>query len=113
MSLEPKSAMEEVNTVLPRKPRFTLTVLHLPRNVYLLLFFTLRKGFKLLLKYPGVSICACTHPVPAVYSTHYVTAYGVTYSKQLTHPEYHVQERKAARKKLLDEIFRRRGERYK
>ncbi len=47
MSLEPKSAVEEVNTVLPRKSRFTLTVLHLPRNVYLLLFFTLGKGFQL------------------------------------------------------------------
>src|SRR5216684_488692 len=47
MSLEPKSAVEEVNTVLPRKPRFTMTVLHLPRNVYLLLFFTLGKGFQL------------------------------------------------------------------
>jgi MFS family permease len=47
MSLEPKSAVEEVNTVPPRKPRFTLTVLHLPRNVYLLLFFTLGKGFQL------------------------------------------------------------------
>jgi MFS family permease len=47
MSLEPKSVVEEVNTVLPRKPRFTLSVLHLPRNVYLLLFFTLGKGFQL------------------------------------------------------------------
>jgi hypothetical protein len=47
MSLEPKSVVEEVNTNLPRKPRFTLSVLHLPRNVYLLLFFTLGKGFQL------------------------------------------------------------------
>ncbi len=47
MSLEPKSVVEEVKTVLPRKPRFTLSVLHLPRNVYLLLFFTLGKGFQL------------------------------------------------------------------
>ncbi len=47
MSLEPKSAMEEVKTVPPRKPRFKLSVLHLPRNVYLLLFFTLGKGFQL------------------------------------------------------------------
>jgi MFS family permease len=47
MSLEPKSVVEEVNTVLPRKPRFTQSVLHLPRNVYLLLFFTLGKGFQL------------------------------------------------------------------
>ena len=46
MSLEPKSVVEEVNTNLPRKPRFTLSVLHLPRNVYLLLFFTLGKGFQ-------------------------------------------------------------------
>ena len=36
MSLEPKSAVEEDNTVPSRKPRFTMTVLHLPRNVYLL-----------------------------------------------------------------------------
>lgn len=47
MSLEPKSVVEEVNTDVPRKPRFTLSVLHLPRNVYLLLFFTLGKGFQL------------------------------------------------------------------
>ena len=47
MSLEPKSVVEEVNTNVPRKPRFTLSVLHLPRNVYLLLFFTLGKGFQL------------------------------------------------------------------
>ena len=47
MSLEPKSAMQEVNTVPPWKSRFNLSVLHLPRNVYLLLFFTLGKGFQL------------------------------------------------------------------
>lgn len=47
MSLEPKSAVEEANTALPRKPRFNPAVLHLPRNVYLLLFFTLGKGFQL------------------------------------------------------------------
>ena len=47
MSLEPKSEVEEVNTVLPRQSRPTLSVLHLPRNVYLLLFFTLGKGFQL------------------------------------------------------------------
>ncbi len=47
MSLEPKSEVEEVNAVLPRKSRPTLSVLHLPRNVYLLLFFTLGKGFQL------------------------------------------------------------------
>jgi len=47
MSLDPKSAVEEVNTVSPQKSRPTLSVLHLPRNVYLLLFFTLGKGFQL------------------------------------------------------------------
>ncbi len=47
MFLEPKSAMQEVNTVPPWKSRFNLSVLHLPRNVYLLLFFTLGKGFQL------------------------------------------------------------------
>ncbi len=47
MSLEPKSKVEEVNTVLPWKSRSTLSGLHLPRNVYLLLFFTLGKGFQL------------------------------------------------------------------
>ena len=35
MSLEPKSAMQEVNTVPPWKSRFNLTVMHLPRNVVL------------------------------------------------------------------------------
>jgi MFS family permease len=47
MSLESKSGVEEVKTVLPRKSRPSLPVLHLPRNVYLLLFFTLGKGFQL------------------------------------------------------------------
>jgi len=47
MSLEPESEVEEVNTDLPRKSRSTLSVMHLPRNVYLLLFFTLGKGFQL------------------------------------------------------------------
>jgi hypothetical protein len=47
MSLEPKSAVQEVNTGPPWKSRFNLSVLHLPRNVYLLLFFTLGKGFQL------------------------------------------------------------------
>jgi len=47
MPLEPKSEVEEVNTVLPRKSRSSLSVPHLPRNVYLLLFFTLGKGFQL------------------------------------------------------------------
>ncbi len=47
MSLEPKPAVEEVNTALPQKSRPSLQVLHLPRNVYLLLFFTLGKGFQL------------------------------------------------------------------
>jgi MFS transporter, putative metabolite:H+ symporter len=44
---EPKSAAERARTVLPSKPRFNLQVLHLPLNVYLLLFFTLGKGFQL------------------------------------------------------------------
>jgi MFS family permease len=44
---ESRSAMGQVDTVPPRKPRLTLSVLHLPRNVYLLLFFTLGKGFQL------------------------------------------------------------------
>ena len=47
MSLEPKSEVEEANTVLLRQSRPTLSVRHLPRNVYLLLFFTLGKGFQL------------------------------------------------------------------
>jgi MFS family permease len=42
-----ESAPDEVNTVLPGNPRLRLSVLHLPRNVYLLLFFTLGKGFQL------------------------------------------------------------------
>jgi len=45
MSLEPKSVEEEVNTNLPRKPRYTLSVLHLPRNVYQLLFFTVAEKY--------------------------------------------------------------------
>ena len=45
--LESKSALNEIDTVPPGKPRLTLSVLHLPRNVYLLLFFTLGKGFQL------------------------------------------------------------------
>ena len=44
---ESKSALDEVDSVPPGKPRPTLSVLHLPRNVYLLLFFTLGKGFQL------------------------------------------------------------------
>lgn len=44
---ESKSAVDGVDTVPPRKARPTLSVLHLPRNVYLLLFFTLGKGFQL------------------------------------------------------------------
>ncbi len=47
MSLEPKPPVEEVDTALPQKSRPSLQVLHLPRNVYLLLFFTLGKGFQL------------------------------------------------------------------
>jgi MFS family permease len=44
---ESKPALGQVDTVLPHKPRPTLSILHLPRNVYLLLFFTLGKGFQL------------------------------------------------------------------
>jgi MFS family permease len=44
---ESKSALDQVETVPPGKPRPTLSVLHLPRNVYLLLFFTMGKGFQL------------------------------------------------------------------
>jgi hypothetical protein len=39
--------------------------------------------------------------------------FGISHSKQLTQPDYHVEERKAARKKLLDEIWQRRRENYK
>jgi len=42
-----------------------------------------------------------------------MTEYGVTHSAQLTHPSTTAQERKAARKKLLDEIWQRRREQYK
>jgi len=42
-----------------------------------------------------------------------MTEYGVTHNEQLTHPSYTVQERKAARKRLLDEIWQRRREQYK
>jgi hypothetical protein len=42
-----------------------------------------------------------------------MTEYGVTHSGQLTHASYDVQERKAARKKLLDEIWQRRRENYR
>jgi len=44
---EEKAAADGAGTVVPPKPRLTLTVLHLPLNVYLLLFFTLGKGFQL------------------------------------------------------------------
>lgn len=44
---QPESVLDEVDTVLPRKSRFNPSVLHLPLNVYLLLFFTLGKGFQL------------------------------------------------------------------
>src|SRR5215469_9407574 len=44
---ESQSALDQVDTVPPRKLRPTLSVLHLPRNVYLLLFFTMGKGFQL------------------------------------------------------------------
>src|SRR5713101_3251836 len=42
-----KAAADGAGTAVPPKPRLTLTVLHLPLNVYLLLFFTLGKGFQL------------------------------------------------------------------
>jgi len=42
-----------------------------------------------------------------------MTEYGVTHNRQLTEPSYNVQERKAARKKLLDEIWLRRRENYR
>src|SRR5260370_199993 len=42
-----EKAADGAGTVVPPKPRLTLTVLHLPLNVYLLLFFTLGKGFQL------------------------------------------------------------------
>src|SRR5258707_13924255 len=44
---EQKAAADGAGAVVPPKPRLTLTVLHLPLNVYLLLFFTLGKGFQL------------------------------------------------------------------
>jgi hypothetical protein len=44
---EEQAAADGAGTVVPPKPRLTLTVLHLPLNVYLLLFFTLGKGFQL------------------------------------------------------------------
>jgi hypothetical protein len=56
---------------------------------------------------------ACTHLVPGIYSTHYMTEYGVSHRSQLSEPPSSVQERKAARKKLLDEIWRRRRENYR
>jgi len=42
-----------------------------------------------------------------------MTHYGISHGKQLPRPDYHVQERKAARKKVLDEIWQRRRENYK
>ncbi len=47
MSLDPKPAVEEISTIPPNKSQPTLSIRHLPRNVYLLLFFTLGKGFQL------------------------------------------------------------------
>ncbi len=44
---EEKAAAHGAGAVVPPKSRLTLTVLHLPLNVYLLLFFTLGKGFQL------------------------------------------------------------------
>jgi MFS family permease len=61
MSLVPnpsESAVDGVDTVPPSKPRPTLSVLHLPRNVYLLLFFTLGKGFQLTIATLNVSYYA-------------------------------------------------------
>lgn len=46
-SPETLPVMEGEDVALARKPRFRLSVLHLPLNVYLLLFFTLGKGFQL------------------------------------------------------------------
>ena len=48
MSLESEAAESHAHEGdAPRKRRFSLNFLHLPRNVYLLLFFTLGKGFQL------------------------------------------------------------------
>ncbi len=48
MSLESEAAESHAHKGdEPQKRRFSLTFLHLPRNVYLLLFFTLGKGFQL------------------------------------------------------------------
>ncbi len=48
MSLESEDAESHAHEGdAPRKPGFSLNFLHLPRNVYLLLFFTLGKGFQL------------------------------------------------------------------
>ncbi|HJT54939.1 MAG TPA: MFS transporter [Ktedonobacteraceae bacterium] len=46
-SPETLPVVEGGDTALARKPRFRLSVLHLPRNVYLLLLFTTGKGFQL------------------------------------------------------------------
>jgi hypothetical protein len=69
--------------------------------------------FAFLLKYLGVFIGTCIHLVPDLYSPHYMTEYGVSHCGQLSRDSYDVQERKAARKKLLDEIWQRRRENYK
>jgi hypothetical protein len=44
-----------------------------------------------------------------------MTAYGNTHrnNKPAPHPDYHVAEKKAARKKVLDDIRQRRREVYK
>ena len=55
---------------------------------------------------------ACTQVVSDIYSIHYMTEYGVTHKRQIIQPDYHVEERKAARKKLLNEIWQRRRENY-
>jgi hypothetical protein len=42
-----------------------------------------------------------------------MTEYGISHSRQLTEPSYNVQERKAARKRLLEALRQRRRENYK
>ncbi len=39
-----------------------------------------------------------------------MTEYGGTHKRQLTQPDYHVEERKAARKKVLEAVRQRRRE---
>ena len=42
-----------------------------------------------------------------------MSEYGISHKRQLSEPDYHVEERKAARKKVLNEIWQRRRENYK